>query len=222
VVIWSAGFWLRLQQPIGSGSEFLQALGQWWGQTLIPSMWWPGVLVLGFGASAWLRRRSPQRADWKPRDGNRIPGGRAALAMGLVGMLCGLYLLIDPRWVLDVFFSGHAAPAAYRALTYTDAFRQYRAPFLFALIGLNIPLVITVIVNGRYSALTRRLETALAVATCAVMAWTILDGPVLISPVSDRAMKFSMALVIVFMLIKLGVDRYRSVTPAPSRRMQAE
>jgi hypothetical protein len=141
--------------------------------------------------------------------------------MGLVGILCGLALLFDPRWLLDFFFGGRAAPAAYQALTYTDAFRQHQAPWLFLLIGLNVPLVITVIVKGRYSPLLRRLETGLAVATCAVMLWTVASGPVLVATVSDRFMKFSMLLIVLFTLIKLAVDLHRSVKPAPDHRVQA-
>lgn len=217
VILWCAGLWMR--QPIDSGSDLLLTLSQWWWATVatvIPSLWWPGLLVVGFGVASWTRRRWPQTSEWKPRAANRIRGGRAAMVMGLVGILCGLFVLLDPRWVLDFFWDGRAAPAAYEALTYTDTFLRRQAPFLLGLLLLNIPLFITVIVRGRWSALLRRLEMGLALATSAVMVWTVVEGPIFVAPSGDRAAKFFMALIVVFSLIAVGVELYRSVRPAPS------
>src|SRR5204862_5407603 len=174
VVIWSVGLFLRLQQPIGTSGELLGALGQWWGATVVWSRWWPGMLLLGFASSAWMRRRSPQSGEWKPRAGDRIPGSRASLVLGVIGILCGLFILWDPRWLLDVFWGGRAAPGAYEALTYTEGFRHRQAPVLLLLLLLNVPLFLTVIVQGRWSARMRRIETALGLAVCAAMVWTVL------------------------------------------------
>ncbi len=221
-ILWFLGLLVSLRQPIDSGWGFLRALGQWWGTTVIPSLWWPGMLVVGFGAASWARRRWPPTSEWKPRAGDRIHGGRAAMVMGLVGILCGLFVLLDPRRLLDVLFGGGAAPAAYEALTYTDTFLQRQAPFLLALILLNIPLFITVIVYGRWSAMMRRIEMGLGLVTCAVMVWTVVDGPVLIAPSGDRTAKSLMALIVAFVLIDLGIKLHRRVRPTPNREMQTE
>lgn len=215
-ILWCVGLWIALRQPIDSASDLLRALGQWWGTTVIPSLWWPGLLVVGFGAASWTRRRWPRTSEWKPRAGNRIRGGRTAMVMGLVGILCGLFVLLDPRWVLELFWGGRAAPAAYEALTYTDTFLRRQAPFLLVLLLLNIPLFITVIVRGRWSALLRRLEMGLGLATSAVMVWTVVDGPIFIAPSGDRTAKFFMGLIVVFSLIAIGIELYRSVRPAPN------
>ena len=129
-IIWSAGLLVSLQQPIDSGWDLLQAVGRWWGSIVIPSLWWPGVLVTWFAAAAWSRRRRPQASQWKPRTGDPTTGGRAAMVLGLVGMVCGVLVLLDPRWVLDFFWGGRAAPAAYEALTYTESFLHTQAPWL--------------------------------------------------------------------------------------------
>jgi len=221
-IIWGVGLLERFRQPIGSGWDFLSALGQWWGNTLIPSMWWPGVLVLGFAAAASARRRRPQSSKWKPRAGDRIPGGRAAMVMGLVGILCGLSVLIDPRWVLELFFGGRAAPAAYTALTYTEPFRQHQGLYLLGLLTLNIPLLIAVIVSGRWSAVIRRIDVGLGLVTCAVLAWTVLDGPVFMAPASDRMIKLAMTLIVVFRLIDLGIKLHRDVRPTPNQQTHAQ
>jgi hypothetical protein len=217
VILWCAGLWMR--QPIDSGSDLLLALSQWWWATVatvIPSLWWPGLLVVGFGAASWTRRRWPQTSKWKPRAGNRIRGGRATMVMGIAGILGGLFVLINPHWVLDFFWGGRAAPAAYEALTYTDTFLRRQAPFLLVLLLLNIPLFITVIVRGHWSALLRRLEMGLVLADCAVMVWTVVDGPIFMAPSSDQAAKFSLLLIVIFSLIAIGIELYRSVRPAPN------
>lgn len=219
--IWCLGLWMHLQQPIDSGGDLLLALGRWWGATVIPSLWWPGVLVVSFGMASWARRRRPQTSEWKPRAGDRIHGSRAALVMGLVGILAGLFVLIEPRWVLDVFWGGRAAPAAYEALTYTETFLQRQAPYLFVLILLNIPLYITVIVQGRWSALLRRIELGLSLVDCAALTWTVLDGPIFNAPSSDRTAKFFLVLIVAFTLINIGIKLHRSVRPTPNFQIHA-
>ena len=77
-IIWSLGLLERLRQPHRVRTGLLGGLGQWWVGTVIPSLWWPGMLVVGFGMAAWSRRRWPQTSEWKPRAGDRIHGGRAA------------------------------------------------------------------------------------------------------------------------------------------------
>jgi len=216
-IIWCLGLLLRLRQPIDSAGDLLGVLGQWWGGTVIPSLWWPGVLVTGFAAAAWARRRWPQTYAWKPRAGDRIIGGRTAMVMGLIGILCGVFLIADPRWILDFFWNGRAAPAAYAALTYADGFVHRQAFCLLALITLNIPLLIVVIVQGRWSPAMRRVETGLSLATCAAMTWTVLDGPVFMASSSDRTVKFFMVLIVAVTLINLGIKLYRNVRPTPEQ-----
>lgn len=221
VIIWSLGLLTHLRSPIDSVSGLLTTLGQWWGNTVIPSLWWPGLLVVWFGADSWARRRWPQGSAWKPRAGDRIQGGRAALALGLVGILSGLYVLVDPHWLLDAAFGGRAAPAAYEALTYTETFRQRQAPVLLVLLMLNFPLLISVLVQGRWSATMRRVEFWLSLITCAVMTWTIVDGPVFLTRDSDRMAKSLMGLIVVVTLMSIGITRLRSVRPSPNQQLPA-
>ena len=226
-IIWGVGLLTHLRQPIGSVGDLLTPLGQWWGTTVIPSLWWPGVLVVSFGIASWARRRWPHTSEWKPRAGDAAHASRTALGMGLLGTLCGLFVLTEPGWLLDVFYGGRAAPEAYAALTYTDAFRQRQAPCLLALIVLNVPILIATMainlgmVNGRWSATLRRIKGGLNLVLCAVLAWTVLDGPVFMAPASDRMVKGALVLIVAFTLIGMGVSLYRSVRPTPNRQIQA-
>jgi len=216
-IIWIAGLLERFSQPFGSVAEVLTMIGQWLFSSLVGSLWWPGVLVACFGMASWARRRSsPQASNWKPRAGDRIQGGRTGLALGIVGILCGVFLLMDPHWILDFFWGGHAAPAAYEALTYTDSFLHRQAPWLLGLILVNIPIFMVVMVQGRWSPAMRRIGTWLSLAMCVVMMWTVLDGPILMSPTSDRTAKFLMVLIVLLTLIDAGIKLYRRIRPAPS------
>lgn len=221
-IIWILGLLESLQAPIDSGGVLLGAIAQWWLGTVIPSLWWPGVLVVYFGLAAWVHRRWPNTAVWKPRAGDRIHGGRAAMAMALVGILCGTYVLIDPRVVLDIVWNGRAAAAAYEALTYTGTFLQRQAPWVLVALLLNIPVFITVIAMGRWSNVMRRVETGLSLITCAVLAWTVLDGPVFMTERSDTTAKFLVAVIVAVTLIYHVVKAYRRIRPMADRRLQAQ
>lgn len=221
-IIWCLGLLERLQQPIGSGAELLGVIAQWWLGTVVASLWWPGVLVVYFGVAAWVHRRWPNTAVWKPRSGDRIQGGRAAMAMALVGMLCGTYVLLDPRVVLDIVWNGRAALVAYEALTYTETFLHRQAPWVLATLLLNIAVFMVVIAMGRWSVLMRRIETALSLITCALLAWTVLDSPVFMSERSDGTAKFLLALIVAYTLIHFAVKAYRRIRPMPDRRLHAQ
>jgi hypothetical protein len=217
-LLWPLGLLDALQKSNEAGTGLLTALGHWWAGTVVASLWWPGLLVVGFALAAWARRRWPQKAStWKPLAPGRIAAGRVTLALGVVGIVCGIGVLLDPRWLLDLAWHGRAAPAAYQALTYTEAFVHRQGPWLLALLLLNIPLLATVIARGRWSPTLRRLEMLLALATCAVLAWTVLDGPVFMAQASDQVFKGCVTLVIAFSLASTAVRVYRSVRPAPAR-----
>lgn len=219
-VIWGAGLLGQLQQPVASAEAFWLGLGRWWGAALPGALWWPGALVLGFGMAAWARRRHPQRVEWTPRAPDRIQGSRVAMAFGMVGIVCGVAVLLDPARLLDVLWHGRAAPAAYAALTYTPTFLQRQAPVLLGLILLNLPLSAAVMVRGRWSQLLRRLELGLGLLTCAAMIWTVLDGPAFMTQASDSAFKGLVVLVILYSLIHMAVVSYRSVRPTPQGGMR--
>lgn len=216
-ILWAGGLLSLARQPMHGTDEFMRALAQWWGSTITTTLCWPGLLVIGFGLSAWSRRRFPQpQSAWKARTAERSPGSRVAMVFALIGILFGVFVLLDPRWVLDVFFGGRAAPAAYQALTYTDAFRHRQAPFLFACLLLNVPLLLAVIIKGAWTQRLRRLEDALGLAICALMVWIAADGPVFQAQASDRMFKGILVLLVALTLLTLGLRWLRRVRPAPT------
>ncbi len=73
--------------------------------------------------------------------------------------------------------------------------------------------------SGRRSAIVQRIESWLSLLMCAAMAWTIADGPILMTPGGDQMAKALMAIIVAFVLIGMGVKRYRSVRPNPDGRV---
>lgn len=214
-VIWIAGLLVQLRAPIQGPGDLLTALGHWWGGTVLPSFWWPGVLVAGYAAAAWVRRRWPQAAEWKPRDAHLGAANRNALVLVVVGIVCGVVLLVEPRLLLDVLLAGRASPEAYAALSYTEAFRGRQALWLFIGLLLHAALLVPVIATGRWSPRLRALETALTLVLTAVMAWAVLDGPAFRAPAADRAFKLALVGAIAWGVVDLGLRLGRRVKPAP-------
>lgn len=215
-VIWVLGLLDCILHPTAPNSGALGVAGQWWFSVAIPSLWWPGMLVVGFALAARSRRRRPQGATWQPRDPDALQGGRATKALALVGVVCGVLLLMFPHWILDFFWGGRAAPAAYQALTYSETFLQLQAPLLLGLLLLNIPIFLAVIVKGHWTETMRRIETALSVVLCAAMAWTIFDGPIFLTTASDQTAKFCLAMILLAILVGAAIQRHRGVRPAPN------
>ena len=218
-IIWGLGLLQLVQTTPDVG--LLNALGKWWVGTVVGSLWWPGVMVAGFGISAWVGRRWPQNPEWKPKANDRIHGGRISLVMGVLGIMCGVFLLVDPHWILDFFWNGKAAPAAYQALTYTESFLQLQGPVLLVLLLLNIPLFVAVIVKGRWSPLLRRIQIALTLADIVAMMWVIVGGPVLMSPQSDGMAKLLILIIVLITLASMAFEWYQSVKPHPTQTVHA-
>jgi hypothetical protein len=215
VVIWGLGLVKALLAVPLANLGWLTALGLWWGGTVIPSMWWPGVLVMGFGLAAWSRRRWPERAVWQPRTREHVQGGRTGLVLAILGILLGLAILLEPRRLLDVVWQGRAAPAAYEALTYNELFRHQQGPWILALLLLNVPLLLTALVQGCWSPALRRLQVVSSLVLCGVLVWATLGGPIFDVEATDRITKFVLVATVLFTLGALGHQWFQRVRPAP-------
>ena len=220
LVIWSLGA-LQLVLADPSTAGVLSLLGQWWMGAVLPSLWWPGLLVVCFGAASWTRRRWPQRSEWRPRSEDRIRGGRALMALAIAGVACGVTVLLTPRWPLEMLTRGHASAAAYDAFTYAPTFLAQQGPWLLLLLLLNIPLFLAVMVHGRWTPRLRRLELALSLTTCAALLWTVTGGPIVLAAASDRTIRFFMVVIVIVSLFDIGIRFYRRVRPAPAGQTHA-
>ncbi len=216
-LIWALAILDFLQRPFAGSSEDWSLLGRVWLTTLVQSLFWPGLLVVGFGLSYWGGRTRRVLPAWTPRDLDQPTGGRAGQVLAIIGILFGLFVLWQPHWLLDVVWDGRAAPAAYQALTYTDSFLQRQAPILFVLLLANLPLLVATIVAGRSTVRIRRIGTMLSVVLSGVMLWAAFDGPIMSTPASDETARGALLLIAVLTLAGLAIGRLRRLRPAPDR-----
>ena len=117
-IIWCLGLLQRLGQPIGSAGDVLNLLGQWWTGTAIPSLWWPGVLVVWFGlfnsdngGGAWFWKNIVARALTSAWPGSHLLGyvdtpylqrldDSPDAMYGIDGVIGGLHLFTTPQlWI---------------------------------------------------------------------------------------------------------------------------
>ncbi|OYT87712.1 MAG: hypothetical protein CFE46_11260 [Burkholderiales bacterium PBB6] len=222
-VIWLLGLLKLVLVPAeGSGAAgvgaFLQALAAWWGGTVLPSLIWPGLLVVGYGLANWSRQRRPAQAKaWTPPRGDELsPLDRAGVAMGVVGTLAGTFALVNPPWLLALVWGGPVPAPAYQALAYSEAFVSSMAPWLLLLVLLNVPLLAAVGVTGRRTPLLRQLDTVLSLLTFVAMLWTALQAtPVFQQPATDQSFKLALLVLTAITLWQLAARWWRQVRPQP-------
>ncbi|WP_440224199.1 hypothetical protein ACQQ2N_03030 [Dokdonella sp. MW10] len=219
-VIWSLGLLASLQPPPGAPSDPLSLLATWWLRVVVPSLWWPGVLVAWFAAANLADRRRPRASTWKPRDARSGRVARGGLVLAMIGIVAGLAILAEPRLVLDLALGGRAAPEAYLALTWTDTFLQRQAFVLFLLVASSLPLFAHVLVQGHWTPRLRRVQDALALLTCAAMVWTVLDGPALATSAGDEAFKGGLVLIVIVTLAELAWRTWRMPRSAGGLRVR--
>jgi uncharacterized membrane protein YphA (DoxX/SURF4 family) len=147
--------------------------------------------VVCFGGAAWVRRRWPKTALWKPRPsaGDRVnrPGRVAAL----------------------IFFALGTAVLVRAPFAYDEDFLNVRGPLVLAFMLLGMVLFLVVTVQGRWWPLTRQLEALLNLAMSAFLIWVLVAGPVFQSPQADRTAKLALALIVAVTLIDLIVKARR-------------
>jgi len=169
---------------------------------------WLGLLVMGFAAAAWARRRRPD-ARWKPRpmptDRISRPGRAAAVTFFVLGTLA----LINPAWLIRTVSGGHAAPAAYQAFAYDEGFLRLRGPVVLGLMIAGLILQVTLLCQGRWRPWIRQADMVYGVAVCIVLTWAVGTGPVFKATPTDQAVKGAASLIVLVTLIDLAVRTRR-------------
>ncbi|MBB5872931.1 putative membrane protein [Allocatelliglobosispora scoriae] len=178
-----------------------QLVPRWWFNAGLAALWWPGFLGACFVAAAWVRRRWPRLAEWKPRAVDRDQVNRVAYAAGGAAAVLGTVVLAVPSLLLDAVWGGRAAPEAYAALAYDDGFARTLGPVVLVVLGANIALLVALAVRGRWQPLTRRLDLGLTVVTCAVLTWVLVAARPFESDPANETVRLALLLIIVVSLI---------------------
>lgn len=196
------GLGLLLRPTDGPG------LGHWAEWTAGKSLLVLGVLVLVFGFTGWMRRRSPART-WDPKglppaDSNKT--SRFGLLMILLAMIFGFALYGAPEWTFAQITGRPELPAW---LAFDETFRRERLPWLFVLWIVHGAVFATAAVQGRWRRATRLADILMGVVGCGLMVWFLRAGPMFEARPTDGMAKAIIGLVVFILLIEVVVKTYR-------------
>jgi hypothetical protein len=179
--------------------------GAWWVTYGLGAFWWPGFLVTVMMAAAFLRQRWPAGLQpWRSKIVDRDHVSRPLYLLGLAAALAGIGLWVAIAWIVMTT----ATPFA-RALAFAPDFIATRAPVLLLFWAAGLVQLVVVIIEGRWRSLTRRINTGMQVAACALMGWLILGGPIFAGEPADRTTKGALAFLIAIILIQLAAEALR-------------
>jgi hypothetical protein len=205
-VIWVLGIIALVRRPAGTADDFFLSLQKFWFGPGLQALWWPGFLVVCYSGATWVRQRWPRTAAATARAVERDRISRLLYALGAVAAAIGTAILIKPTVVLKPF---PASPVAYTALAYDDEFWHWRAPVVLAVQLLNLALLVTVTVHGRWEPTTRRIAIGMSLVTGVVLAWCIVAGAIFQSTRTDQLVKAILTLLVAVSLVDAGVKLRR-------------
>lgn len=195
-----------------STAEVLSTLGAWWLSWGLGSFWFPGFLITLTLIAGWVSARRDHAGEWMParvvvrdRDAVRRPVLALYIALGVVGASIVIAL---PS--LATLAPGLPAPVI-EAFRLDETFLSTRAPWVLLLWASSLALGIALLVAGRWSPLTRRLELAGGIAALVLLGWWIAAGPIFVSDYADEVTKLALIVVAVLVVVDLVLALRRRV-----------
>ncbi len=183
-------------------------LATWWLSWGLGALWWPGLMVMLALLAAGLRRMVRWQPVWRPRtvDPDRI--NRTVMIFGLAWFAVGTAFVISLPWIVVAL----PEPLT-QVFAFDQGFLQQRAwPVLLLWLG-AFAVRATACSQGRWMALTRRLDTAFVLAWAALLVWWIASGDIFQAKPTNDGAKATLGLVAVIIVVELAVKWYRRRTP---------
>jgi hypothetical protein len=172
-----------------------------------------GLLLLVFWVVGTLRRRTPPRS-WSPdnlppvRDPDAV--NRALMVPAIAFWAAGLAMLAFGPSTLVASVMGADAPAPLlAAFAYDAVFAAERSVVLWALLALAILGQAWPVLTGRWTRLTRRINTGLTLVLSVALLQTVLAGDVFAAEPANELMKLAMALSGGWGLLEAGSALWR-------------
>lgn len=178
---------------------------------------WLGFLVVVFAGRSWARRHWPALTAWRPRDPDKASRVGSLALVGIIAL--GLVCYGAPTWVAAQI-TGGTVPAWMARLAYAPDFQTTRLPWLFALWIAQALLMAWVAVDGRWRALTRRIEVGLNLGVALALIWFWAAGPMFQAAAVDHTAKTWLAPVAMLMLLYAGWKIAMLVRPPAAAPMQ--
>lgn len=184
-----------------------QALSTWWFTWGLGSLWWPGFMAMIAILAMGLRQLGLFKPAWRPRivDPERI--NRGALAFGLLWFAIGAAMMFCLPWI------GSLMPDPLpQVFAFDPDFLGQRAwPVLLLWLG-SFATLAAVLVKGRWSPGTRRLEIAFSMAFVALLTWWLGAGDIFQAKATNDGAKAAIGLVILIIVVDLAFKLYRQRT----------
>ncbi len=183
-------------------------LTAWWLSWGLGAFWWPGFLVMTSLAAAWLRQLGWfKSSDESPRTYDPERVNRSVMAFGLLWFACGVALMVSLPWLA----AGMPEPMP-QVFAFDPDFLQSRAwPVLLLWLG-SFATLVTVLVKGRWSTLTRHIEIGFGLGFAALLGWWLAAGNIFQAKATDDGAKLALGFVIVIIVIDLVKQWHRERT----------
>ncbi len=201
-LVWAVGLVEIVPGLFRSIDAILRALQTFYFEVAFPSLIWPGILVVWFGAAAWSRRRWPGGGVWKPRPEESDRINRFGLGSALAFWTLGTVVLVAPPHALKLATGGRISDSGAAALAYDDDFLRLRGPIALAVIVAMLALVSVVLIRGRWEDTTRRAQVVLDVVAAGVFLW-ILGGDIFREHSANQVAKVAVGAAVLAMLSDL-------------------
>ena len=185
-----------------------QPLVAWWFTWGLGSLWWPGFLAMIAIVATWLRQMALFKPAWRPRivDPERI--NRSAMVFGLVGFAIGVAMMICLPWIANLM-----PDPLPRVFAFDPGFLGKRAwPVILLWLG-HFATLVVVLVKGRHTQLTRRLEIAFGLGFIALLTWWLAAGDIFQAEATDDGAKAAIGLVVLIIVVDLAYKLFRRHTP---------
>ncbi len=216
---WATAIGIALQWsatlPAAMSTGAANWIGVWWTSYGLGAFWWPGFLITIMMIAAFVRRGWPAPLEtWSPRVIDRDHVNRPLFGAGLALALLGVAIWVAVAW-WSITDAG-TSPLA-RVFQFDADFLALKAPVVLIYWALTIALLMTVFVEGRWRALTRRIEMALNIVCVAMLAWIALAGPVFVQQAADDTTRGILALLAIVLALHAGwtLLRTRKSIPMP-------
>ena len=180
------------------------SLSGWWLGPGLGAFWWPGFMAIGALLAAWLRSKGWFKPKWRPRivDPDRV--NRGALAFGLAWFAIGATFVACLPWLAP-----RMPGALPQIFAFDPEFLRVRAWPVLVLWAGSFASLAMVHANGRWTALTRRLDIFFSLAFVALLGWWVAVGDIFVAKASDDGARGALALVIAIIVVDLLVKAYR-------------
>ena len=185
--------------PVAIVSGDMSLIGRWWVTSGLGALWWPGFLVTVTMIAAFIRQRWPAAAEtWTPTIVDRDNINRPLFLLGLAAALAGVGLWVAlARWAST---TTSVTPLA-QVFEFAPGFLATRAPVVFLYWTVSLVLLVVLIIEGRWRAVTRRFDMGMNLAWCVMLAWIAFGGRVFVAEATNAAVVGILGLLIV---VELG------------------